>query len=325
MEGYYRWQRSIFDYSTGAELSINPLVETQLLKGSGKAYGAELLINKKKGVMTGWLSYTYARSFEKILGDFPDLQKLNRGDWFRTSIDKPHTLNVVLNFQSERHNAVSFNFVYSTGRPYTAPISFYKNGFNIYPVCTDRHNGRISDYHRLDFSWTIANPSGEPRRWQGSWVVTIYNLYGRKNAFSYFFNPQLATFKPFKVSVFPTPPHKFYYLRVEQRSITASVFAYLKSLETQTQNVGSIFDIPPQTKFNPNVFNVNQPTEQILGVFSVYSARRKGLNINMQQNIDGVTAKTVIDFRPFTPNPLASAPCTETLYRTQTKPEGWMD
>ncbi len=124
---------------------------------------------------------------------------------------------------------------------------------------------------------------------------------------------------------FATPPHKFYYLRVEQRSITASVFAYLKSLETQTQNVGSIFDIPPQTKFNPNVFNVSQPTEQILGVFSVYSARRKVLNINMQQNINGVTAKTVIDFRPFTPDPLASAPCTETLYRTQQKPEGWMD
>ncbi len=205
VEGYYRWQRSIFDYSTGAELSINPLVETQLLKGSGKAYGAELLINKKKGVMTGWLSYTYARSFEKILGDFPDLQKLNRGDWFRTSIDKPHTLNVVLNFQSERHNSVSFNFVYSTGRPYTAPVSFYKSGLSIFPVYTDRNNGRISDYHRLDFSWTIANPSRKERRWQGSWVVTIYNLYGRKNAFSYFFNPQLATFKPFKISVFPTP------------------------------------------------------------------------------------------------------------------------
>ncbi len=53
---------------------------------------------------------------------------------------------------------------------------------------------------------------------------------------------------------FATPPNK-YYLQVEQRAITPSVFAYLRSLETQTQNVGSIFDIPPQTKFNPNVHN----------------------------------------------------------------------
>ncbi len=204
-EGYFRWQRSIFDYSNGAELNINPLVETQILSGSGRAYGAELLINKKKGVMTGWLSYTYARSLEKITGDFSELQKLNGGKWFRTNIDKPHTLNMVVNFQTERHNAVSFTFVYSTGRPYTAPVSFYRSDFNIFPVYTDRNNARVSAYHRLDFSWTINNPSMQEHRWESSWVVTIYNVYGRKNAFSYFFNPALSSFKPFKISVFPTP------------------------------------------------------------------------------------------------------------------------
>jgi hypothetical protein len=124
---------------------------------------------------------------------------------------------------------------------------------------------------------------------------------------------------------FATPPHKFYYIRVEQRAITASVYAYLKSLETQTQNVGSIFDVPAQTKFNPNVFNVNNPAEQILGVFSMYSTRHKVLNINMQQNINGVTAKVVIDYRTFTTEPLLQAPCTEGLYRTQIRPEGWSD
>ncbi len=124
---------------------------------------------------------------------------------------------------------------------------------------------------------------------------------------------------------FSTPPNKFYYIKVEQRAITASVFAYLSSLETQTQNVGSLYDIPAQTKFNPNVHNINNPKEQILGVFNVYSARHKVLNINMQQNINGVTAKVVIDYRTFTTVPLLQAPCTEGLYRTQIRPEGWMD
>ena len=211
VEGYYRWQRSIFDYLNSAELSINPIVEAQLLKGKAKAYGAELFINKKKGVMTGWLSYTYARTFQKIDGDFPELQRLNDGEWFRTNVDKPHTLNILLSFQNERHNAASFTFVYSTGRPYTAPVSFYQNGYNIVPVYTDRNNARISDYHRLDFSWTITNPSMKERRWEGSWVVTFYNLYGRKNAFSYFFNPNLSSFQPFKVSVFPTQIFFFTY------------------------------------------------------------------------------------------------------------------
>lgn len=205
VEGYYRWQRSIFDYLNSAELNINPIVETQLLKGIAKAYGAELFINKKKGIMTGWLSYTYARSLTQITGDFPALQQLNDGKWFRTNVDKPHTINVLINFQTEKHNAASFTFVYSTGRPYTAPVSFYRNDFNIIPIYTDRNNARISDYHRLDFSWTITNPSMQERRWEGSWIFTIYNLYGRKNAFSYFFNPDLAAFKPFKISVFPAP------------------------------------------------------------------------------------------------------------------------
>lgn len=205
LEGYYRWQSSIFDYLNGAELNINPLVETQILGGKAKAWGAELFINKKKGVMTGWMSYTYSRSFQKITGDFPAIQQLNDGNWFRSNIDKPHTINILLSFQSEKHNAASFTFVYNTGRPYTAPVSFFRDGPNIIPVFTERNNARISAYHRLDFSWTITNPSMKERRWEGSWVVTVYNLYGRKNAFSYFFNPNLATFSPAKVSVFPAP------------------------------------------------------------------------------------------------------------------------
>ena len=123
---------------------------------------------------------------------------------------------------------------------------------------------------------------------------------------------------------FATPPNK-YYLRVEQRSITPRVFTYLQSLETQTQNVGSLFDIPAQTKFNPNVTNVADPSEKILGVFSVFSYRSKVVYINMQQTIPGAQVKLIPNPRPFVPDPLLQAPCTETLYRTQVRPEGWED
>ena len=123
---------------------------------------------------------------------------------------------------------------------------------------------------------------------------------------------------------FATPPNK-YYLRVEQRSITPTVYTYLKSLETQTQNVGSLFDIPAQTKFSPNVYNINDPSEQIIGVFSVFSSRHKIIYIDMQQIIPGATVKNIPNPRPYTSAPLLQAPCTETLYRTQIKPEGWED
>ncbi len=123
---------------------------------------------------------------------------------------------------------------------------------------------------------------------------------------------------------FATPPGA-YYLRVEQRAVTPRVYDYLKALEIQTQNVGSIFDIPAQTRFSPNVSNVNNPKEQILGVFNVFSARKKVLFINMRQEIPGAKAKFVGDQSPFTSNPLLQSPCIEGQFRTKMRPEGWMD
>jgi hypothetical protein len=121
---------------------------------------------------------------------------------------------------------------------------------------------------------------------------------------------------------FITPPGK-YYLRVEQRSITPSVFSYLQSLETQTQNSGSVFDIPAQTRFNPNVANVNDPAEKLLGVFSVFTYRKKVVYVDRTQEINGLRARVPSFTLPFTSLPLASAPCIEGLYRTQMEPEEW--
>lgn len=123
---------------------------------------------------------------------------------------------------------------------------------------------------------------------------------------------------------FAQPPAK-YYLRVEQRAITPSVYTYLKSQETQTQNTGSIFDVPAQTQFSPNVHNTANPSEKILGVFSVYSSRYQIIYIDMQQQIDGAQVKYNTDPTPLIPDPLAQAPCTESSTRTQTRPEGWVD
>ncbi len=123
---------------------------------------------------------------------------------------------------------------------------------------------------------------------------------------------------------YSTPPNK-YYIKVTQRAITPLVYAYLKSIETQTQNTGTLFDVPAQTRFNPNVYNVGNPSEQILGVFSVFSFRKKVVYIDMTQKIDGATAKPFIDNVPFTSDIFLSTPCIESLYRTKIKPEGWVN
>jgi hypothetical protein len=154
--------------------------------------------------MTGWLSYTYSRSLQQVLGDFPEKQQLNRGEWFPAAVDKPHSLNIVTNFQTEKRMSLAFTFVYSTGRPFTAPVGFYRVKNDFIPIFTDRNNDRIADYHRLDLSWTIM-PSIKRIHYNSNWVFTVYNLYGRKNAYSYFFKPNGYGVKPYKLSIFSAP------------------------------------------------------------------------------------------------------------------------
>lgn len=204
-EVYFRKSERVLDFINSADLQLNPMVETQLLEGRGRSYGLELMVTKKRGAMTGWANYTYARAFQQIKGQFPEKQQINNGAWFPSYIDKPHTLNVLLNFRGDEHNSFSFTFTYSTGRPFTAPVGVYLNRYNFVPIYLDRNNARISDYHRLDFSWTITNPSMKKRRWQPDWIITVYNVYARKNAYSYFFKPAASGVQPYKLSIFPNP------------------------------------------------------------------------------------------------------------------------
>lgn len=205
VESYYRWVQNTLDFISGANLQLNPNIETQLIRGQGKAYGLEFMLQKKKGEMSGWISYTYARAFTKMQGDFPEIQAINDGEWFPTNYDKPHSLNIMMNIQPTTHHSFSFTFAYNTGRPFSSPSGSYIYDNKRYPVYTARNNDRIRDYHRLDFSWTISNPSMRTRRWEGSWVFTVYNLYGRKNPYSVFFKSIRSGLQPYELSVFGAP------------------------------------------------------------------------------------------------------------------------
>jgi hypothetical protein len=205
LETYYRDVRNTLDFISGANLQLNPNIETQLVTGKSKAYGVELMVQKKKGEVSGWVSYTYARAFSQMIGDFPEVQSINGGDWFATNYDKPHTFNMMLNVQPTTHHSFSFTFAYNTGRPFSSPSGMYEIGAKKYPVFQERNNDRIRDYHRLDFSWTINNPSMKSQRWEGSWVFTVYNLYGRQNPYSVFFKSSKTGLRAYELSVFAAP------------------------------------------------------------------------------------------------------------------------
>jgi hypothetical protein len=204
-EAYYRETNNVVDYISGANLQLNKSIETQVVSGMAKAYGLELMLTKKRGEMSGWISYTYARSLQQVRGEYPELQQIAGGNWYASNYDKPHTVNMMLNIQPTKHHSFAFTFAYNTGRPFSSPSGIFQLDNKRYPVYETRNNDRISDYHRLDFSWTITNPSLKEKRWEGSWTFTVYNLYGRKNAYSVFFKPTPGGIRPYELSVFGAP------------------------------------------------------------------------------------------------------------------------
>lgn len=184
LEGYYRSTDNVLDFKPGADFLFQPYIETQTLQGKGKAYGVELMLSKKKGEVTGWINYTYSRALSQIKVSDRFDEQINGGNWYATNYDRPHSFNSTISISQGGHHEFGFTFVYNTGRPFTVPDGFVEYNAVKYPYFVDRNNARIKDYHRLDFSWTIRNPSMQKRRWEGSWTIAVYNVYARQNAYS---------------------------------------------------------------------------------------------------------------------------------------------
>ncbi len=197
LEGYYKNMQDLVDYRVGADIFLNNTIESELIYGTGYAYGAEFLLKKKRGKFTGWLSYTYSRTFRT----FDDV---DNGDPFPARQDRVHDLAIVAMYDLTAKLKVSANWVFNTGDAVTFPSGKYESDGIIVPFYTERNGYRMPNYHRLDLGLTWQVKKTE--KFESSWNFSIYNAYGRENAYQITFqqdpdNPsqtqavQLALFK----------------------------------------------------------------------------------------------------------------------------------
>ena len=174
-EVYYKTMQNQIDYKNGAQLRANANVESQLLFGKGRAYGWELFLKKKYGKLTGWVSYTLSRT-EKLIGG------INKSNWYPAKQDQTHNMAVVAIYQASKKWTFSSNFVYNTGNAVTFPSGTYQvNGQTAF-YYTERNGYRMPAYHRLDFAATLQVK--KRKKSEGSWTFSLYNVYGRENAYS---------------------------------------------------------------------------------------------------------------------------------------------
>ncbi|MEO0472452.1 MAG: hypothetical protein AAF206_22705, partial [Bacteroidota bacterium] len=211
---FYRDLHRVIEFKDFAQLLLNDQLETELLEGVGRTYGIEFDYKKQKGRHIIEANYTFSRSERQVVASATQ-EGVNGGDWYPSIYDQPHAFNLNYAFKPNFRNTFSVNFTYSTGRPITVPIGSFRNS-NVLsiPVFSDRNAFRIPDYHRLDLAYTLDVFPKKGKRWKGSWTFSIYNFYGRRNAYSVFFR-QVAfqRIRAFRISVlgsvFPSVSYNF--------------------------------------------------------------------------------------------------------------------
>ena len=186
VEGFYKNFNNILDFKDGAQLILNETLEQDLLQGVGYSFGLEASFYKNTGRITGNLNYTYSRAFRKFEGR-NSFESINEGKVYPANFDQPHVIDLSWKLDLSRRYAITSNFTYQTGRPITVPLSTIILENTTVAYFSERNQYRIPDYHRLDLALIIEGNHKRNTLWKGTWIFSVYNVYGRRNPYSVFF------------------------------------------------------------------------------------------------------------------------------------------
>ncbi len=219
VEGYYKRMQDIVAYRDGYSSSSftnqaqnGPARwETLVVRGAGASYGAEVLLEKTTGELTGWLAYTLSKTTHRF-------DALNAGEAFPSRYDRRHDLSLVMFYPLSDKWKFNATFSYATGQPVTLPVATYL-GFSFdyergvvdeQPALSytqgERNSYRMKDFHRLDVALQRR------LRWRqvtGTLELSVFNLYNRQNPYYYYADSSgarggISTIK--SVSLFPIIP-----------------------------------------------------------------------------------------------------------------------
>lgn len=182
--------------------------------GEGASRGVELMAEKTKGTITGWVAYTLSKTDRRF-------EELNNGLPFPYSYDRRHHLNLYTTWFLGQNNRdgktfrrnLSGNFNFASGNYITLATQTWQAmpiplAGNYYPVTTGGYghelienvnNYQMPHFHHLNLSYQVERQSKEKTV---AWNFSVYNVYNRLNPW-YFYRKgnQLK-----QVSMFPIIP-----------------------------------------------------------------------------------------------------------------------
>ncbi len=190
-ELYFRDLRNLTDHRDGAEIVMNPNIETDLVNVSGYSYGIELYAAKNSGRLTGWISYTLSASRVRSESEFEE-DRINDNKWFPSNFYRPNELVVNTGYNISRRWRIGATFNYYTGRPSTLPELQFPHGDRQLVYYSDRNKYRLPSYHRFDLHLSRHETLRINKRRSGYWTLSLLNVYGRKNPYSVFYERERA-------------------------------------------------------------------------------------------------------------------------------------
>lgn len=176
-EAYYKDIINVTDFADNAQLFFNEDLSVEYRQGTSWAYGAEFMLNKTEGKLTGMLSYTWSKVMREVEG-------VNRSMEFPANHDRRNVVNLQAAYDLNDKWTFGANFTYGTGRPLTLPAGKYEFGSYNPDVITERNSYRLPAFHRLDLSATLSPRKNKTRKWKGEYVFSVYNAYNRQNPFT---------------------------------------------------------------------------------------------------------------------------------------------
>jgi hypothetical protein len=203
LEGYYKSMHRLLEFKDNAIFSLFAPLESELTTGSGRAYGVEVFVEKKKGAFTGWVGYTLAWAWSS----FPEL---NEGREYPPRYDRRHDVSIVLNYRLGETWEFTAVWVYGTGQAFTFPVALYgispwdNYGSQYY---SERNGYRLPAYHRLDLNFSHAFHWFD---WDWKLSLNLYNAYNHLNPFSQSLERDWSTYPPTmrvkQITLFPIIP-----------------------------------------------------------------------------------------------------------------------
>ncbi|MCM1066002.1 MAG: TonB-dependent receptor plug domain-containing protein [Muribaculaceae bacterium] len=176
-EFYCKHMRNVYDYEDGRTMYSRVNIESIIKGGRGRSAGLELMLRKNTGRLTGWLSYTLSATQTRIEG-------INGGRWYDASNDRRHDVSLTATYHINDRWDVSGLWVYTSGRPLTAPDAKYELDGEVCYYYSARNSYRTPATHRLDLS-AIYTRVG--RRFTSQVSFGLYNTYCRYNPFIIYF------------------------------------------------------------------------------------------------------------------------------------------